>query len=145
MRDHRDHGVAVNRIRSEKGRGQSLVEFALILLPFLMILIGLFDAGRAIYGYNTVSNAAREAARVAIVDQTSATVVQAAIDSAAGLGLTSADVDFDDCIVRQQFCILTVTVDWDFQPITPLIGDVFNPTISSSASMPVEVVNPPAP
>ena len=132
-------------VRRRDRRGQSLVEFALILLPFLMILIGLFDAGRAIYGYNTVSNAAREAARVAIVNQTQAAVIQAAVDSAAGLGLTAADVDFDDCAVRQQFCILTVTVTWDYQPITPLIGDVFNPTISSSASMPVEVVNPPAP
>jgi Flp pilus assembly protein TadG len=145
MRDDRHHGEEVMRVSRRQRRGQSLVEFALILLPFLMILIGLFDAGRAIYGYNTVSNAAREAARVAIVDQTSATVVQAAIDSAAGLGLTAADVDFDDCAVREQFCTLTVTVTWNYQPITPLIGDMFNPTISSSASMPVEVVNPPAP
>lgn len=49
--------------RSASGRGQSLVEFAL-LLPVLMLLIfGAIDAGRGIYIWNTVSQAAREGAR----------------------------------------------------------------------------------
>lgn len=124
----------------EPTRGQSLVEFGLILLPFLMVFIGLFDVGRAIYAYNTVANAAREAARYAIVDQTASEVQQVAVDSAAGLGLTLADVTYTSCAVK--FCQVTVTVSWDYTPITPLIADAFNPVISSTASMPIEVVNP---
>ena len=50
-----------------KSRGQTLVEFALILPIFVLLLVGIFDFGRAIYAYNTISNAAREAVRVAIV------------------------------------------------------------------------------
>jgi Flp pilus assembly protein TadG len=127
-------------------RGQTLVEFALILLPFLMIIIGLFDVGRAIYGYNTVANAARTAARVAIVDQDLLLVERAAVDEAVGLGLQwtpgvgSTDVVFTTCAT--QYCPITVTVNWDYTPITPLIGEIFNPTISSTATMPIEVVNP---
>jgi Flp pilus assembly protein TadG len=126
--------------RGRSPRGQILVEFALIALPFVMILIGLFDVGRAIYGYNTVANAAREAARVAIVDQDVDTVKQKAIDSAAGLGLSTADVSFTTCGTK--YCQISVTVSWDYVPVTPLIGDLFNPVISSTASMPIEVVNP---
>lgn len=58
MRPHRD------RTRS---RGQGLVEFALVLPIFLVILIGMVDLGRAIWANNSVANAAREAARFASV------------------------------------------------------------------------------
>lgn len=47
--------------------GQSLVEFALVFPLFLVILIGMVDVGRSIWANNSVANAAREAARYAIV------------------------------------------------------------------------------
>ena len=53
--------------RRRHGRGQALVEFALALPIFLMLMMGVFDLGRAIYMYNGVSQAAREIARVASV------------------------------------------------------------------------------
>ena len=53
-------------------RGQALVEFALVLPVLLLLIFGIVDAGRLIYTYNTVSNAARNAARVAIVNQSTA-------------------------------------------------------------------------
>lgn len=128
------------RLHRRDHRGQSLVEFALILLPLLMLLIGIIDVGRAIHGFNTVANASREAARYAIVDQTSLEVVQTALDSAAGLDLDATDVTFTTCAVK--FCQVSVTVSWDYTPVTPLIGELFDPSISSTTSMPVEVVNP---
>ena len=51
---------------------QSLVEFALILPIFLLLIMGIVDAGRLIYTFNTVSNAARKGARIAIVNQSTA-------------------------------------------------------------------------
>jgi Flp pilus assembly protein TadG len=48
-------------------RGQGLVEFALVLPIFMVILIGMVDLGRAIWANNSVANAAREAARFASV------------------------------------------------------------------------------
>ena len=48
-------------------KGQALVEFSLVLIPFLIILMGIFDLGRAIYMMNTTAQAAREIGRVTIV------------------------------------------------------------------------------
>ena len=48
-------------------RGQGLAEFALAIPIFVLIVLGVFDFGRAIYMYNGVSQAARELARVTSV------------------------------------------------------------------------------
>ena len=48
-------------------RGQSLVEFSMVIIVFLVILMGIVDFGMAIYKYNGVSQAAREIARVTSV------------------------------------------------------------------------------
>ena len=71
-------------------RGQALTEFAL-LLPFLLVfLFGIIDVGRMVYAYNSVSNAAREAGRTAIVNQTEATIREKASQQATALGLPTA-------------------------------------------------------
>lgn len=51
-------------LRANEGRGQALVEFSLAIVVFLVLLMGVFDLGRAIYQYNGVAQAAREIARV---------------------------------------------------------------------------------
>lgn len=48
-------------------RGQALVETALILPLFLVLMMGVFDLGRAIWATTSLASAAREAARFAIV------------------------------------------------------------------------------
>jgi len=50
-------------------RGQSLVETALILPIFILLLVVMFDLGRLVFTLSTVGNAAREGARVAAVNQ----------------------------------------------------------------------------
>ena len=52
---------------SEEQRGQSLVEFALLLPLMLLIVTGLFDVARAVWEENTLAYAAREGTRYAIV------------------------------------------------------------------------------
>lgn len=47
--------------------GQSLVEFALIMPLFLLIVTGVFDVARAVWQENTLAYAAREGTRYAIV------------------------------------------------------------------------------
>ncbi len=59
-------------------RGQGLVEFALVLPVFLLILFGLIDVGRYVYLNSVLSQAAREAARVGAAE-------------AAWIGKTTAD------------------------------------------------------
>jgi hypothetical protein len=52
---------------NRSARGQTLVEFGLLLPVLLMMLMGVFDIGRVVFANDMVSNAAREAARFAIV------------------------------------------------------------------------------
>jgi TadE-like protein len=48
--------------------GQTMVEFALLLPVFMLLLFGLIDGGRLVYENSVVSQAAREAARQASVE-----------------------------------------------------------------------------
>ena len=50
-------------------RGQAMVEFAAVLLPMLLIVVGIIQFG-LLFGANvTLTNAAREAARAATISQ----------------------------------------------------------------------------
>jgi Flp pilus assembly protein TadG len=49
-------------------RGQTLVEFALVLPVLIAIVFGLLDVGRYVYMSSVVSQAAREGARLAAVE-----------------------------------------------------------------------------
>jgi hypothetical protein len=51
----------------EKARGQAMVEFALVFPVFVLLLVGIFDFGRVIWVNDTLSTAAREAGRYAVV------------------------------------------------------------------------------
>lgn len=51
-----------------RSRGQSLVEFALVLPIFLLLLFAVVDGGRYVFASSAVSNAAREAARLGSVE-----------------------------------------------------------------------------
>ena len=147
--------------RSDRRRGQALVEFALVLPVFLLIVFGIIDGGRLIFTYNTVSNAARNGARVAIVNQstsgtdtcdtTSATAwsVGCAVSSGVGVSIVPADVvvtyrnptDTGDCAPVSIGCIAVVTVTGRFQALTPIIGQLIGPTaVSSTSKIPIERV-----
>lgn len=149
------------QVRNEGGRsGQSLVEFALALPIILLLFMAIFDFGRAIFAFNTVSNAARDGARVAIVDQRSTSGVsvaaQAAADQAVGLGLDPSDVS--EVQVRYLLpdlsaacpatwgewvgCIAEVRVQYLYNPATPIIGGIVGPiTVGSTTQLPVEKTN----
>jgi Flp pilus assembly protein TadG len=70
-------------------RGQALVETAVILPVFLMLLLGVLDMGRAVWATTSLASAAREAARYAIVHggnsaavATKQTIMDAAVTAA---------------------------------------------------------------
>ncbi|HVL54837.1 MAG TPA: TadE/TadG family type IV pilus assembly protein [Vitreimonas sp.] len=60
-----DGGRAPRRRRPR--RGQSLVEFALVLTPFLLVLLGIVQFGFIFNSYVTMTNAAREGARTGTI------------------------------------------------------------------------------
>src|SRR5882672_8349776 len=65
--DH-DGGAMIGR-RRQGSRGQALVEFAFAFPVIALMAFAFIDIGRAVFTWNTLSNAAREAARVAAVNQ----------------------------------------------------------------------------
>jgi hypothetical protein len=55
------------RSKSSKTRGQSLIEFALVLPLLILLIVGSFEFGLLFMTYHTIQNAGREGARLAIV------------------------------------------------------------------------------
>src|SRR5205823_10360379 len=51
-------------------QAQALIEFALMLPVFLLLVTGIFDTARAVWQENTLAYAAREGTRYAIVHGT---------------------------------------------------------------------------
>jgi Flp pilus assembly protein TadG len=153
-------------MRGTASRGQALVEFALILPVFLLIVFGLIDGGRLVFTYNTVSNAARSGARVAIVNQSTtgtstcdttsptAWATGCALQTGGAAGTKAADVqvtyrdaaDAGPCTPLAIGCLAVVTVTGHYTAITPIIGQIIGPVaITSTSKIPIERVcsNPP--
>lgn len=89
--------------RDQNDRGANLIEFALVIPMLFLLLFGVIEFSRVIYGYSTVWNGAREGARYATtVGDTDANNVpnyldcaaieQAAVSKVAGVDLTTADI-----------------------------------------------------
>jgi Flp pilus assembly protein TadG len=57
--------------RRSASRGQALVEFALVLPIFVLMLMVLFDFGRVVYAQHTIAQDAREASRKGQVEPAS--------------------------------------------------------------------------
>jgi Flp pilus assembly protein TadG len=83
------------------GRGQALVELALILPILLMLLLGIFEFGRAWNTKQVMTDAAREGARLAVVqnndiDQDDVKAAVATHLSRAGIPGTAVTISFDE-------------------------------------------------
>jgi len=64
--DRTQHRMSDPR-RRDDARGQSLVEFSLVLIPLLLILLGIIQMGFVFNAQVTITNAAREGARAATI------------------------------------------------------------------------------
>jgi Flp pilus assembly protein TadG len=126
-------------------RGQALVEFALVLVPFLVLLFGAIDVGRGIYAMNGTAQAAREIAREASVNCcnfSSSSEVQGTIQVQRNLipGLQInpatdiacvdlADVVQANCLPGEHY--VRVRVRAAFTPVTPIVSGVGAHTFES--------------
>jgi hypothetical protein len=65
--------AGIRRLRSWMFRrrtpGQALVEFAFVFPVIALMTFAFIDIGRAVFAYNTLTEAARQAVRVAVVNQ----------------------------------------------------------------------------
>jgi Flp pilus assembly protein TadG len=135
-------------------RGQALVEFALVLPIFVLLMVAIFDLGRAAFAYNTLTNAAREGARMAIVNQYKPSIVARAKQQTAIVELNDPSVTVNfyqvnadgtpntstPCALIAVGCMATVSFEATYEPITPLIGNiVFKSGVTFSATSTLSV------
>jgi len=66
----------------KREKGQSIVEFALVLPLILLIVCGIIDFGWLFYNQLTLNNACRDAARYAVVNATKSDLVSAVDEKA---------------------------------------------------------------
>ena len=79
------------RRTGRREEGQAIVEFALLLPIFLLLVLGVVEFGRAWNAYQVVTDAAREGARTAVVaDTNSVATVYRKIDDALNRGRLNA-------------------------------------------------------
>jgi Flp pilus assembly protein TadG len=107
---------------TERARGQSLVELALALPVLILVLVGVFDLGRAFNAYIVISNAAREGAYYGTLEpfEHDAIVAQA-INEAQGSGIVLTADDITVTSTGARGTPMRVTVHYDFALITSMI------------------------
>jgi Flp pilus assembly protein TadG len=135
----------------DREQGAALVELALVMPLIALLIFALFDAGRAVIVYSELTNAARMGARVAMVNQSNdstcpsneRTFKCAAADLTTAMGLDAGSIpdvaiSGSDCTLLGA-CAATVTMNYAYVPITPIISDLVGPiNLSASATMPIE-------
>ncbi len=109
----------MGRVGRRGERGQATVELALGLPLLVLLLAGLVEVGLLVADQTRIWHAAREGARVAVVDPDSADAVAAAERS----GLQPLRVEVSPAPeFRRQGDPLTVTVRYGPKPRVPLFG-----------------------
>lgn len=136
------------RVRTR--RGQAMVEFALAIPIFLLMLIAVFDIGRGIYTYNGLSEAAREISRITavypglVLGASSQTADRVAVQRGLTPGMTDptyACVKVDGTASSDNPCTsgdyVRVTVTSVYQPLSLMgLGGSMTLTASSASLIP---------
>jgi Flp pilus assembly protein TadG len=109
--------VARGRLHGGRDRGASAVEFALLLPLLMLIIFGLVDTGRALDAQITLTQAAREGARLAALNQPDVV----ARTQAAAAGLSPVAVIVTPCPAgASQGLDAVVVTSYPFRFVTPL-------------------------
>lgn len=128
---------------ARQDRGAAAVEFALLLPLLLFLIFGIIDFGRALNAQITLTQAAREGARLAALGESN--VVSRT--QAAATGLSPVTVTVTSCPASAGAGVnATVNASYSFSFITPvsaiagLFGSSFGPgmTLTATGVMPCE-------
>jgi len=125
--------MKTERIRKTRKneKGQGLVEFALVVPLLLLLVIGIFEFGRAWMTKNTMTGAAREAVRVAVVGGDGKARGDNVLLSA-NLPASTVVTDGKD---DEGNDLKIATVTYNFQVLTGLIPGLNNLPLSSTTTM----------
>lgn len=135
-------------VRRRRPRGQALVEFALAIPIFVLLIFGLIDLGRLVYVNNAVAQAAREGARFGSVQGRSATAGTRTGVAGHTAGMLTAvpqpavavacERDGAAAATCRTNDVLTVTVSSPVGMLTPVIGQLVG-TVNVSSTAKVTV------
>ncbi|WP_425617433.1 TadE/TadG family type IV pilus assembly protein [Anatilimnocola sp. NA78] len=81
------------RLFRKQRRGAAAVEFAVVAPVFFLLVFGMIEYGRMVMVQQIVTNAAREGARVAVLDGSTTTAVQTAARNAMASGSITITAD----------------------------------------------------
>lgn len=136
--------------RRERGRGQALVEFAIVLPVFFLVVAGMFDLGLGVYSDLTLVNAAREGARLGVIDPGNTSAIEGRVRAMTGnLDASKLNVNvvcerpsgssFIPCTnpMWQPGDATKVTVDYRYSVFFPLLFGTELP-LSSESRMRIE-------
>lgn len=132
----------IMRIGSQKAsdeRGAALVEFALVSVLLITLVFGIMEAGWAFSQLVEVRNAAREGARLAVVDYGDATTIINETCSRAQLSGAGAIVTIELDVNDPDADSVTVTITQTYSSLTSFLDPFFGSiSLTSGAEMRVE-------
>lgn len=125
-------------IREEKG--QSLVEFALVIPIFLLFLVFIIDLGRVAYTYSTLHFTAQETVRQGSFGRTDLELdTYARQHFSAGNSSTLLVSVFPNGSIRESGDDLTIELTYKLNPIMPLAELVINGPIEIKVDSTIRV------
>ncbi|MGZ0166403.1 MAG: TadE/TadG family type IV pilus assembly protein [Planctomycetales bacterium] len=138
--------------RQHNRRGAAIVEMALVLPIFFAVVLGIVEFGRAMMVSQMVTNAAREATRLAIIDGSTNTTVETWVEEFLNdsINVTASDVTVTITVVAapgnddpnnqignaQARDLVTINVSVPFDKVSYVPGSYLNgKSLSTQSSM----------
>lgn len=127
-------------------RGTGIVEMALVLPILLLLVVGTLDFGRAIYVRNALANAARDGARIGVVDPSNTSCIRTVAARRSSLAeLTAADVTVTPPGTIAVGQPITVEVNSTYHPLSAMVTEAFGlTTLKLRASATMQIRNVPS-
>jgi Flp pilus assembly protein TadG len=141
----------------ERDRGQALVEMALMLPVLVLLLVGIFDLGRAVWLSNSLAMAVREGTRYGVVHGAlsaspagpgSASYTAPNIDTAIASSVQRYATGIPDLTVRASWpdgnanrgSRIVVSASFPFTPVLAqaFLGSALRVTLQSSSTLVIE-------
>ena len=108
-----------HRYGQKKERGQSMVEFVLVLPIFLVLVFGIVDFGMGIHAWLTITSASREGARIGTVSASSGEIEAKVRANSSSLDQSKLTVVTTNAQGTSGESVV-VDVDYQYDLITPL-------------------------
>src|SRR3990172_5448786 len=108
-----------HRYGEKKERGQSMVEFVLVVPIFLVLVFGIVDFGMGIHAWLTITSASREGARIGTVSASSGEIEAKVRANSSSLDQSKLTVVTTNAQGTSGESVV-VDVDYQYDLITPL-------------------------